>query len=107
MTIRVAIAQIAMHWSTPENVAAIRRAMALAHAPEARLCSFSELPVTGFHRRIGVQAVPERVLPAVQGLQAYCAEQSLGIAVGAPTFGPYGATYNSHLLIDERGATRS
>ena len=107
MTIRVAIAQIAMHWSTPENVAAIRRAMALAHDREARLCGFSELAITGFHRRIGMEAVPERVLPAVQGLQAYCAELSLGIAVGAPTFGADGAKYNSHLLIDELGATRA
>lgn len=107
MTMRVAIAQIAMHWSTPENVAAIRRAMTLAHTRHARLCGFSELAVTGFHKKIGIEAVPEQVLPAVEGLQAYCAELSLGIAVGAPTFGPDGARYNSHLLIDERGATRA
>lgn len=107
MTMRVAIAQIAMHWSTPENVAAIRRAMALAHGREARLCGFSELAITGFHKRIAEEATPERVLPALQGLAGYCAELSLGIAVGAPTFGPDGAKYNSHLLIDERGATRA
>lgn len=105
MTVRMAIAQIAMHWSTPENVAAIRRAMALAHAREAQICGFSELAVTGFHKKIGVEAVPERVLPAIHGLQAYCAELSLGIAVGAPTFDDTGAKYNSHLLIDELGAT--
>ncbi len=105
MTVRVAIAQIAMHWTTPENVAAIRRAMSLARTREARLCGFSELAVTGFHKKIGVEAVPERVLPAVQELQAHCAELSLGIAVGAPTFDDDGAKYNSHLLIDERGST--
>jgi predicted amidohydrolase len=104
---RIAIAQIAMHWSTAENVAAILRAMTLAHARGAALCGFSELAVTGFHRQIAREATPEQVLPAIHELQTHCSKLSLGIAVGAPTFGADGARYNSHLLIDEHGETRA
>jgi len=80
---RVAIAQIAMRWSTPENVEAILRAIELAHAQGAHLCGFSELAVTGFHREIAREAVPGPVLSAIQRLQARCAERSVAIAVGA------------------------
>ena len=104
---RIAVAQIAMHWSTAENLAAILRAMDFASARGARLCAFSELAVTGYHRHIGREATPERVLPAVGALQARCAKLSLGIAVGAPTFGTGTTKYNSHLLVDERGQTRA
>jgi predicted amidohydrolase len=103
MTHRIAIAQIAMRWTTPENVKAIRWAMDLAHSQGARLCGFSELAVTGFHRQIGREATPEVVSPAIRELQAHGAKLSLGIAVGAPTFREDGAKYISHLLIDELG----
>jgi omega-amidase len=105
MTHRIAIAQIAMHWHTHENVSAMRRAMDLAHARGAHLCGFSELAVTGFHRQIAREATPERVMPAVRQLAAHGASLSLGIAVGAPTFGEDGAIFNSHLLISEHGET--
>ena len=49
---RIAIAQISMHWSTAENVAAILRAMDLARSRGAKLCAFAELAVTGFHRQM-------------------------------------------------------
>lgn len=107
MHIRIAIAQINMHWSTSENMAAIVRAMTLAGSHGAKLCAFSELAVTGFHRQIGKEATPEQVLPAIDELQTHCARLSLGIAVGAPTFGADAATYNSHLLIDEQGKTKA
>jgi omega-amidase len=101
---RIAIAQIAMHWTTAQNVASMRQAMDLAHSRGARLCAFSELAVTGFHRLIAREARTEVVCPAVRELQAHAAQLSLGIAAGAPSFGADGAIYNSHLLIDERGA---
>jgi predicted amidohydrolase len=77
--------------------------MALAHLEGAELCAFSELAVTGFHREIAREAVAESVLSAVERLQASCAERSMAIAVGAPTFGAGSAKYNSHLLISESG----
>jgi omega-amidase len=107
MNPRIAIAQIDMHWSTPENMASILRAMTLASSRGAKLCGFSELAVTGYHRQIGTEATPEQVLPAVRELQALCTKLSLGIAVGAPTFGADATKYNSHLLIDEQGETRA
>jgi omega-amidase len=107
MNIRIAIAQINMHWSTSENVAAILRAMTLASARGAKLCGFSELAVTGFHRQIAREATPEHVLPAIRELQSHCARLSLGIAVGAPTFGVGTEKYNSHLLIDEQGEAKA
>ena len=107
MNTRIAIAQIDMHWTTAENVAAILRAMTLASVHGAKLCGFSELAVTGFHRHIAREAIAEQVGPAIRELQEGCARLSLGIAVGAPTFGADAAKYNSHLLIDEHGETRA
>ena len=105
MTHRIAIAQIAMHWTTPENMASIRWAMDIAHSQGVQICGFSELAVTGFHRQIAREATPEVVSLALRELQAHAAQLSLGIAVGAPTFADDGAKYISHLLIDEHGQT--
>lgn len=104
---RIAVAQIAMRWSTAENVAAIRRAMDVAHCEGAGICGFSELAVTGFHREIAREAVREPVEAAIRELQARCAKLGLAIAIGAPTFGTDSTRYNSHLLIDETGALRA
>ena len=104
---RIAIAQISMRWSTAENVAAILGAMDLASSQRAKLCAFSELAVTGYHRQIAREATPELVSAAILELQAQCLKLSLGIAVGAPTFGAGTAKYNSHLLVDEHGETRA
>jgi omega-amidase len=104
MTPRIAIAQIGMHWTTRENMESIARALEVAHAQGATVCAFSELAVTGFHRKIAQEAVPEVVAPAIRQLQDHCANLRIGAAVGAPTFGANGAKFISHLLIDERGA---
>ena len=104
MAHRIAIAQINMRWTTPENVAAIHWAMDLARSQGADICGFSELAVTGFHRQIAREATPEVVAPAIRELRAHAAKLSLGIAVGAPTFEPGGAKFISHFLIDERGS---
>jgi omega-amidase len=103
MTRRIAIAQIRMHWTTPENVASIRWAMDLAQSRGVHICGFSELAITGFHRQIAREATPEVVSPAIRELQAHGAKLSIGIAVGAPTFRDDGAKHISHLLIDEHG----
>lgn len=103
MTHRIAIAQIDMHWTTRENTQSMARALRLAHAQGAAICGFSELAVTGFHRQIAREALPEVVGPAIGELQDQCARLSMAAAVGAPTFGESGARYISHLLIDERG----
>jgi len=100
---RIAIAQIAMRWSTQENLQAILQAVELAHAQGAELCAFSELALTGFHREIAREAVPGPVQSAIQDIQAQCAGRSMAVAVGSPTFGVGAAKYNSHLLIDEAG----
>lgn len=105
MTLRIAIAQITMQWSTPENLASIQWAMNLAQAQGVQICGFSELAVTGFHRQIAREATPEIVSPAIRQLQSHAAKLSLGIAVGAPTFAADGAKFISHLLVDERGQT--
>jgi predicted amidohydrolase len=104
MSPRVAIAQISMHWTTAENIEAMRWAMDVAHASGAKLCAFSELAVTGFHRQIAREALPDVVSPALHELQAQAARLSLAIAVGTPTFGAEGAKFISHLLIDEFGS---
>ncbi|MFY9511606.1 MAG: carbon-nitrogen hydrolase family protein [Rubrivivax sp.] len=99
---RIAIAQLRMHWSVADNMAAIRWALAQAHAQGAALCAFAELAITGFHRQIVTQADPLLVDPCVQELQQLAARLQLAVAVGAPRFAA-DAKYNTHLLIDEQG----
>ena len=103
MTHRIAIAQIAMHWTSQENMASIVRALRVAHAQGAAICAFSELAITGFHRHIGREALPEVVGPAMQKLQGDCASLSIAAAVGAPTFADGDGKFISHVLIDEQG----
>jgi omega-amidase len=100
---RIAIAQIAMHWTVSENLAAMDRAMALAHAHGALVCGFSELAVTGFHRQIAREARQDLVAPALAALQAQAARLSMAITVGAPTFGDGGTRFITQWLIDEQG----
>jgi len=100
---KIAIAQIAMHWTTAENLAAIERAMTSAHACGAQLCACAELAVTGFHREIAREARPQTVAPAVDAIGALATRLSIGVAVGAPVFAADASVLNAHLLIDERG----
>jgi predicted amidohydrolase len=58
---RIAIAQIAVHWTTRENVDAMCRALTVAQREGAVLFAFSELAVTGFHREIAREARPDMV----------------------------------------------
>lgn len=81
--------------------------MDLSSSRGAKLCAFSELAVTGYHRHIAREATPKLVLPAIREIQAHCSKLSLGIAVGAPTFGSGTTKFNSHLLVDEQGETRA
>jgi predicted amidohydrolase len=102
--LRVAIAQTPMQWTTEANTAVIEAAMQLASDRGAAICVFSELAVTGFHRQIRIEAVPEKVEPAIARIRAKCKALALACAVGAPTFAAAGgAIYNSYLHIDENG----
>ena len=101
---RIAIAQVRMHWTIEDNLAAIASAMRLAHRHGAGLCAFSELAVTGFHRQIVTLAFPHLVEPAVAQIQALCAELRIAVAVGAPSFDAQGRKFIGHLLIEESGA---
>jgi predicted amidohydrolase len=103
----VAIAQVAMHWTLADNLAEIERAMRLARAEGAGICAFAELAITGFHRDIVTQGVPEEVALAVERVCALAAELGLAVALGAPSFNADGARFNSHLLIDERGVLQA
>jgi predicted amidohydrolase len=101
--IRIAIAQIGMHWTLEENLNSIRKAMHLAHDEGAGICAFSELALTGAHRRIGEFAKPELVEPAVGEIKKLSARLRLGTALGAPTFDSSGLKYITHHLINEQG----
>jgi omega-amidase len=102
--LRVAIAQAPMQWTTAANLAVIEMAMQLAADRSAAICVFSELAVTGFHRQIRAEAVPEKVGPAIERIRAKCLAFGMACAVGAPTFAAAGgAIYNSYLHIDEHG----
>jgi predicted amidohydrolase len=101
--LRIAIAQIEMHWTLEENLDAIRKAMHRAHAEGASLCAFSELAVTGAHRRIVEFAKPELVGPAVDEVKRLSARLRMGTALGAPTFDRSGLRYITHHLINEDG----
>lgn len=101
--VRVAIAQVRMHWTIEDNLRAVLQAMREASAQGAAICAFSELAITGFHRQIVELAKPELVQPALQAVCALSAELQLAVAIGAPSFDGAGRRYITHHLIDERG----
>lgn len=101
--LRIAIAQVAMHWTTAGNAIAIERAMRQAHAAGAAICAFSELALTGFHREILREAVPGTVDPALAAVRGLARELGLAVSLGAPTFGRGGERFITQLLVDERG----
>ena len=103
----VAIAQLRMHWTLEANGAEIEAAMRRARAEGAAICAFAELALTGFHRGIVTEGVPDKVGPALDHVCALAGELGLAVAIGAPSFGTSGARFNSHLLIDERGVLQA
>jgi omega-amidase len=92
-----------MHWELDDNVAAMRRALRVARHDGAAVCAFSELAVTGFHRRIAEGARPERTAPAIASLCEAAALLGIAIVFGAPTFGADGRPRIGHLFVDAEG----
>ena len=102
--LRVAIAQVPMQWTSEANLTVIEEAMQIASTRGAQICVFSALAVTGFHRQIRAEAVPEKVAPAVARIEALCRSLKMACAVGAPTLASLGGEiYNSYLHTDEHG----
>ena len=100
---RIAIAQVRMHWTLEENLSSIYDAMRLAQAEGAGICAFSELAITGCHRKIASLAKSDLIDPAIENIKNLSAELKLAVALGAPTFDEAGLKYISHHLIDETG----
>lgn len=103
----IAIVQQPMAWTTPENVAHIVAALALAAEQGARIAVFPELALTGFHRGIRAEAVPATVEAALQQVRAACRAHGIACALGAPTFAADGAILNSYLHVDAAGEIAS
>lgn len=99
----IAIVQQPMAWTTPDNVAHILAALALAAEQGAGIAVFPELALTGFHRGIRGEAVPAIVDAALLQVRAACREHGIACALGAPTFAADGAILNSYLHIDVNG----
>jgi len=101
--LRLAVAQIPMHWEMADNVRAMKTALAMAHVTGARLCTFPELAVTGFHRRIQEWAREDLVNAALRELCECAASLEIAAAFGSPTFDANGACFNSHVFVDAAG----
>jgi len=99
----IAIAQIPMHWDICDNVNAMKRALEVAKREGATHCAFSELAITGFHRRIVEWAKPEVSSPAVAEVCAAAADLGISAVFGAPTYGAGNARFNSHLFVAPDG----
>ena len=99
----IAIVQQPMAWTTPQNVAHIVAALALAAEQGAGIAVFPELALTGFHRGIRGEAVQANVEAALQQVRSACRAHAIACALGAPTFAADGAILNSYLHIDENG----
>lgn len=100
---KIAIAQVTMHWTLAENLAEIERAMQSASASGAAICAFSELAVTGFHREIAREAQPDAVAQALDRIRGLARQLALGVSVGAPCFAADGRRFITQVLIDEQG----
>jgi omega-amidase len=100
---RMAIAQIPMFWEMDDNVRAMQQAMQVARDDGARLCAFSELALTGFHRRVVDWAQPGLVAQALGEVQHRAATLGIAVAFGAPSFAADGSRLNSHRFVDAGG----
>lgn len=104
---RLAVAQVPMHWALADNLRQMQQALHTARDDGAVLCTFAELAVTGFHRRILEWAQPKVSGAAVDALCETAARLGIAVAFGAPTYGPgpgsEGQRYNSHLFVDAQG----
>ena len=106
-TLRIAIAQQAMHWTTAENTVQIIASLAVAAEQDATLCVFPELSLTGFHRRIREQALPGVVEPALAQVREACRAHGVACMLGLPTFEADGAVLNSYVFIGADGVVGS
>ena len=102
-TLRLAVAQPQMQWTTARNLRQIVASIEIAARQGARLCVFPELALTGLHRGIREQAVPEIVAPALQQVRDACRALAIACRIGAPTFGDAGAVFDSDLHFDAGG----
>jgi len=102
-TLRIAIVQPPMAWTTDENVARIVAVLRAAAEQGATLCVFPELALTGFHRGIRDQAAPAIVAAALVRVRTACREHAVGCALGTPTFTAESKVRNSYLVIDAAG----
>ena len=101
------VAQPRVYWTTPGNTACIVAAIKVAVAQGAHLCVFPELALTGFHRRIREQALPELIGPALQRVRDACREHAVACMLGMPTFAGDGAVLNSYVFIGADGVVGS
>ena len=101
--LRLAVAQPAMYWTTDENTLRIIATIKVAAAQGARLCVFPELALTGFHRRIREQALPDVVAPALLRVCGACREHAVACMLGTPTFADDGVVLNSYIFIGADG----
>jgi predicted amidohydrolase len=101
--VRLAIAQMPMHWTCEANTSCILENLAAAADQGAQICVFPELALTGFHRQTKTEAEPVRIAGALQRIQALCQERAISCVVGATTFENDSAPLNSHVYIDLRG----
>ena len=92
-----------MFWELSENVHAIKQALATARQAGASYCAFSELAVTGFHRRIVDWAKPDVSGPAVVEVRQVAASLGIAAVFGAPTYSGQ-AILNSHLFVASDGS---
>jgi predicted amidohydrolase len=86
-----------------EKAVTILSAIHLAADHRVRMCVFPELGLTGFHREIASQATPAGMEGTLSAVQAACAERSIAVAVGAPSFDASGRVFNSHIHVNELG----
>lgn len=101
---RIAIAQLRVHWTLADNLAGLLPALAQASAAGAQLCVCGELALPGYHRQIAQEADPARIVQALQAVAQACRQHRVACAVGAPAWpADGGRPFNSHHLFNDSG----
>lgn len=102
---RMAIAQLRVHWTLGDNLAGLLQALAQAAGAGAQLCLCGELALPGYHRQIAQQAEPHRIAQALHAVAQACVRHGIACAVGAPAWpADGGRPFNSHHLFNDAGA---
>jgi omega-amidase len=106
---KIAIAQMPMHWTPAENTRCILDYLADAKRRSAAVAVFPECATTGYHRRVPELGSRAVVDDGVRAIRTQCAALGIAAVVGSPYYptDDDGIVWNAAVAIDAGGSIQA